>query len=86
MPSDVMIDEGGRRIRIGGATDNNDATAEICITTIAGGCDTEMWCQYAETEQAGVASTVRYLWLVTEFKELVTELARRSPDGTVPEG
>jgi len=63
MPSDVMIDEVGRRIRVGGATDNNDATAEICA-----------WCEYAETEQAGVASTVPYLRLGAEFKELVTEL------------
>jgi hypothetical protein len=37
MPSDVMIDEVGRRIRAGGATDNNDATAEICVTTIQEG-------------------------------------------------
>jgi hypothetical protein len=86
MPSDVMIDEGWRRIRIGGAADDNDATAEICVTTIPGGCDTETWCQYAESEQAGVASTVPYLRIVAELKELVTELARRSPDGTVPEG
>jgi hypothetical protein len=86
MPSDVVIDEGGRRICIGGATDNNDATAEICVTTIQGGCDTETWCQYAETEQAGVASTVPYLRLGAEFKELAAELGRRSPDGTVPKG
>jgi hypothetical protein len=86
MPSDIMIDEVGRRIRLGGTTDNNDATAEICVTTIQGGCDTETWCEYAETEQAGVASTVPYLRVVAEFKELVTELGRRSPYGTVPKG
>ena len=86
MPSDVMIDEIGRHIRLGGSTDDNDGTAEICVTTIQGGCDTETWCEFAETEQAGVASTVPYLRLGTEFKELVTELGRRSPDGTVPKG
>jgi len=81
-----MIDEVGRRIRIGGATDNDDATSEMCVTTIQGGCDTETWCEDAETEQAAVVSTVVYMGLGAEFKELVTELERRSPDGTVPEG
>jgi|GEM_PF-5227176 len=87
MPSDVMIDEVGRHIHIRGATDNNEATAEICVTTIQEGSDTEgTRSEYAETEQAGLASTVAYLRFGAEFKELVTELGRRPPEGTVPEG
>ena len=87
MPSDVMIDEVGRHKRIGGATDDNDATSERCVTTIQGGSDTEeTWCEFAETEQAAVASTVPYLRLGAEFKELATELGRRPPNGTVPKG
>jgi hypothetical protein len=87
MPSDVMKDQVGRHICIAGIADNNDATAEIvCVTTVQGGSDTETWCEFAETEQAGVASTVPHLRPGAEFKELVTELGRGRPSGTVPKG
>src|SRR5260370_886937 len=87
MASDVVIDEIGCHIRIGSATDHNDATAECYLTTVQGGRDTEEpWREFAETQQAGVATTVPHLWSCAQLKELATELGRRGPNGTVPNG